>query len=90
MILKVDSLSAGSEGGEGGLSCFGGFRVRLAPLVFGERPVDAGQAGVLALALAGRDDQVDLLDGLARRPALSHLGGVHLRRPALAAHPPPV
>ncbi|MFI5649246.1 hypothetical protein [Kitasatospora sp. NPDC051705] len=41
------------EGDEVGVCLFDGFRVRLALLVLGQRPVDAGQARVLALALAG-------------------------------------
>lgn len=40
-----------------------GLGVRLALLVISERPVDAGEAGVLAHALTGGDDQV----GSARR-----------------------
>ncbi len=49
-----------------------GYACRL--LVFGECPVDAGQARVLPLALAGRDDQVwaDVLDGLAAPAAPEH------------------
>lgn len=57
------------EGGEVGVGLFDGFWVRLVLGVFGERPVDAGDGGVLSLALAGGDDQVglDLFDGLAAR-----------------------
>ncbi|WP_433259488.1 hypothetical protein ACQPYK_50415 (plasmid) [Streptosporangium sp. CA-135522] len=51
-----------------------GFRVGPPLLVLGERAVDAGEAGVLTLALAGGDDQTraDLLDGPAVRPASQH------------------
>ena len=50
-------------------------------LVLGKGPVDAGRAGVLALAFAGRDDQIrsDLFDRLAVRAApengVQHVGG---------------
>jgi hypothetical protein len=59
------------HGGEVGVGLLDGFGVRLALGVFGECPVDAGDGGVLSLALAGGDDQVglDLLDGLAARAA---------------------
>jgi hypothetical protein len=59
------------HGGEVGVGLFDGFGICLALGVAGERPVDAGDGGVLALALAGGDDQVglDLLDGLAARAA---------------------
>jgi len=42
--------------------------------VFGQGPVDAGQARVVSLAFAGRDDQVgsDGLDGLSGGPAAEH------------------
>ncbi|MER6434130.1 hypothetical protein ABT272_41600 [Streptomyces sp900105245] len=75
------------EGREVGVGLGGGFGVRLALLVLDQRPVDAGQARVVALALAGGDDQVgaDLLDGLAVRPAaergVQHVVGDD-RRPA--------
>ncbi|MFI7876090.1 hypothetical protein [Streptomyces salinarius] len=51
-----------------------GFGVRLALGVLGERPVDAGDGGVVSFALAGGDDQVglDLLYGLAARAAPQH------------------
>jgi hypothetical protein len=52
------------EGGEVGVCLVDGLGVRLRLLVLGKRPVDAGRAGVLALAFAGGDDQVrsDLFD----------------------------
>ncbi|MET9465904.1 hypothetical protein ABZY44_14065 [Streptomyces sp. NPDC006544] len=48
-----------------------GLRVRLTLLVFGERPVDAGQARVLPPAAAGSGDQIglDLFDRLIARAA---------------------
>ncbi|MFI1293772.1 hypothetical protein ACH4VM_36005 [Streptomyces sp. NPDC020792] len=51
-----------------------GLGVRLLLLVLGERAVDARDAGGLALAFAGGDDQVglDLLDRLAVRTAPQH------------------
>lgn len=47
-----------------------GVGVRGAASAVGQGPVDAGQPRIVALALAGGDDQVglDLLDGLAVRP----------------------
>nr|WP_240450449.1 hypothetical protein [Streptomyces sp. 11-1-2] len=65
---------SGLEGGEVGVCLGDGFGVCLALGVLGECPVDAGHRGVLALALAGGDDQVglNLLDGLAGREAAEH------------------
>lgn len=56
------------------MGLFDGFGVRLARGVLGQRPIDARHRGVLALALAGGDDQVglDLLDGLAARATPEH------------------
>lgn len=52
-----------------------GFGVGLTFLVLGERPLDAGQAGVAAFAFAGGNDQVeaDVAEGLALFTSLTHL-----------------
>jgi hypothetical protein len=52
-----------------GVGLVNGFGVGLAFLVLGERPVDAGQAGVAAFTFAGGDDQVeaDVVERLAVR-----------------------
>ncbi|MFE2494159.1 hypothetical protein ACFXKS_39350 [Streptomyces scopuliridis] len=84
-------LVAAGQGGEVGVGLLDGFGVRLVLGVLGQRPVDAGDGGVLSLALAGGDDQVrlDLLDGLPERPApqhgVQHVVGDDLRPAAVLA-----
>ncbi|MFE2640088.1 hypothetical protein ACFXKF_35975 [Streptomyces scopuliridis] len=46
-------LVAAGQGGEVGVGLLDGFGVRLVLGVLGQRPVDAGDGGVLSLALAG-------------------------------------
>jgi hypothetical protein len=62
---------AGLEGGEVGVGLVDGLGVGLCLVVFGERPVDAGQARVAPFAFAGGDDQVrsDVLHRLTVRAA---------------------
>ena len=58
------------DGSEVRVGLLDGFRVRLGLLVLGERAVDAGEAGVLALALAGgmiRSGRIGATDSPAAR-----------------------
>src|SRR5690606_30688551 len=74
---------SGLEGGEVGVRLRDGFRVALALLVLSQRPVDAGQARVLAFALTTGDDQIraDVLYRFAVRAApqdgVQHVLGDH-------------
>ena len=65
--------------GEVGVCGLDGFGGRLALGVLGERPVDAGDGGVVSFAPAGGDDQVglDLIDGLVRYGFSEH--GLRIR-----------
>lgn len=57
-LQNVVALALGLEGGEVGVRRLDSLGVRLGLLVLGERPVDAREAGIVALALAGGDPQV--------------------------------
>lgn len=72
--VPVPEGPGGLEGGEVGVRRGDGFGVRRPLLVFGQGPVDAGQARVLPFAPACVDDQVglDLLDRLAACTATEH------------------
>ncbi|HEY9504942.1 MAG TPA: hypothetical protein VIQ27_03125, partial [Gemmatimonadales bacterium] len=50
-------LAAAGQGGEVGVGLLDGFGVRLVLGVLGQCPVDAGDGGVLSLALASGDSQ---------------------------------